>query len=171
MRLGVISALHFLCCPLAAWKLGPAKQALLNTPSISETVCGALGFGRNDAACYCRSLSWMRIKQVRAIGKAFQPWRLICGSACSVVSQLVTTLFLLCLYTLPCHSMSNILHALLWLLSENIPERWLHPGILLKALYKNSLFPPKAIQTRILKLGGSLKLWISTWKILSKGLL
>lgn len=169
---GVISALHFLSHPLAAWKLGPAKQALLNTASTSETVCGALGFGRNDPACYCRSLSWVRIKLwVGGVREAFQPWRLICGSACSVVSQLVTTLFLLCLHTLPCHSMPNILHVSLWLLSMNIPERWLHPAALLKALYKNSPFPLKTVQTRILKLVGSLKVWISTWKMLSKGLL
>lgn len=40
---------------LALWL--PGSWALQSELSISDTICGALGFGRDNPTCYCRSLS------------------------------------------------------------------------------------------------------------------
>lgn len=117
MCLGVISALHFLSCPVTAWKLGLAKQNLLNTSFISEAICAATGFGKNNPACYCHSLSWVRIK----VGRNWRNfpdvktdlWFCMFGSFLAGNCG-ITTLFLLCLHSSPCHSVPSISYVLLW---------------------------------------------------------
>lgn len=113
------------------------------TPFHSLNHLWCSGACRNYSACKC-SLSWARIK---LSGRNWEFPAMKTGLWLCIFSSFPAGnhSILSCLQNLPCHSVSNILHVLLWLLSKRsiIPERWLHPAILLKILYKNYPFSPR----------------------------